>query len=140
MILISAFPLEGTRSADRSCKWRAECVVCGVNYAAESRSGAPNELARKLIAAGVDPGLQVEICYRGAAGHMSYPSLAGAAKWTFEESAHRPLRRVRYRERSWGISFGGGDGQKRGDSSEIDSPPVPSSRTHEIALSPEPAL
>jgi hypothetical protein len=141
--VIFVYPLEDTRTAERPCKWRAECVVDGVDYAAESRSGAPNELARRLIAAGVDPGKPVEIGYRGVAGHMSYPSLGAAAKWTFEEGPSTPLRARVWKDPSERLAALGGKGILGGISSELESEPVPSAAAHENAVfpdtSPEPA-
>jgi hypothetical protein len=136
-IFVSASPLEGTRSADRACKWRAECVVDGDTYAAESRSGAPNELARRLIAAGVDPGRAVEIGYCGVAGHMSYRSLAGAARWTFEEGPSTPLRARAWKDPSERLAALGTKGILGGISPGLESVPVPSDLAHGNAVSPD---
>jgi hypothetical protein len=46
-------PLENTRTPERSSIFEAECEIDGRRYSARSRHGAPNELARVLVSAGL---------------------------------------------------------------------------------------
>ena len=85
-----------TRTPERSCFYEAECEVDGRRYAARSRHGAANELARVLVSAGV-PDQPVEVRHTGLKGCVSYPSLHEMAGWTYEESAGVSLRRVRWK-------------------------------------------
>jgi hypothetical protein len=89
-------PLEDTRTPGRSCVYQAECEVDGRSYSARSRHGAPNELARVLVAAGVSD-QPVEVRQVGIKGCITYRSLHELACWTYEESATVPLRRVRWK-------------------------------------------
>jgi hypothetical protein len=61
-----------------------------------SRHGAPNALARELVAAGI-PDAPIEIRYEGLAGAMRYRSFHAIAGRTFTEG-QSPLRQVPYRE------------------------------------------
>jgi hypothetical protein len=88
--------LEDTRTPQRSCVYEAECEVDGRRYTARSRHGAPDELARVLISAGVAD-QPVEVRQVGIKGCISYPSLNELARWPYQESATVPLRRVRWR-------------------------------------------
>jgi hypothetical protein len=89
-------PLENTRTPERSSIFEAECEVDGRRYSARSRHGAPNELARLLVSAGVAD-QPVEVRHAGIKGCLSWRSLHEMARWTYEESAGVPLRRVRWR-------------------------------------------
>ena len=96
MIRMLEWPLENTRTPERSCFYAAECEVDGQHYSARSRRGAANELARVLVCGGV-PDQPVEIRQVGLKGRISYRSLHELARWTYEESATVSLRRVRWK-------------------------------------------
>jgi hypothetical protein len=97
VILVHCRPLPETRTRNSSAAWLAECEVDGRRFEAKSRHGAPNELARRLVEAGV-PDAPIEIHYDGLAGSMRYRSFHEAARWTFVESQSTPLRRGPFRE------------------------------------------
>jgi hypothetical protein len=103
MIKITEIPLEHTRTPNKSCRWLARCTVGGVDYEASSRRGASTELARVIIAAGVpDQPVEVNDLRPTRPIGATYPStrwrsLHVMAKWTYEESDNRPLRRVPWR-------------------------------------------
>ena len=96
-ILVKAYPLETTRTADGTCFWIAETTVVGRSFSARSKHGAPNELARQLVADGI-PDAPMEIAHAELRGTMSYRSFHAAAKWTYTETAGTPLHRIPYRE------------------------------------------
>lgn len=96
MITMRQRPLEHTRTPERSSVFEAECEVGDQRYSARSRHGAPNELARLLVSAGV-PDQPVEVRQIGIKGCLSWRSLHEMARWTYEESATMPLRRVRWK-------------------------------------------
>ena len=96
MITMRQRPLENTRTPQRSSIFEAECEVDGRRYSDRSRHGAPNELARLLVSAGV-PDQPVEVRHAGIKGCLSWRSLHEMARWTYEESAGVPLRRVRWK-------------------------------------------
>jgi hypothetical protein len=89
-------PLENTRTPERSSIFEAECEVDGRHYSARSRHGAPNELARLLVSAGVAD-QPVEVHHVGIKGCLSWRSLHEMALWTFAEGPGVPLRRVRWK-------------------------------------------
>ena len=93
-------------------------MVEGLVYVARSRHGAPNELARQLVAAGLADRPMVIHC-RGRGGTMTYRSFHGAARWTYTEG-DQPLRRVKYREQPEGVFLGSGTRQKRVSSPAVD--------------------
>jgi hypothetical protein len=95
-ILVKAYPLEATRAADGTCFWIAETTVDGRSFSARSKHGAPNELARQLVADGI-PDAPMEIAHAELRGTMSYRSFHAAAKWAFTEGAKGELRRAPYR-------------------------------------------
>jgi hypothetical protein len=97
VILVHCRPLPETRTRNSSAAWLAECEVDGRRFEAKSRHGAPNELARRLVEAGV-PDAPIEIHYDGLAGSMRYRSFHETARWTFVESQSTPLRRGPFRE------------------------------------------
>jgi hypothetical protein len=66
---------------ERSCVYEAECEIGGQRYSARSRHGAPNELARVLVSAGVAD-QPVEVRHAGIKGCISYRSLHQMARWT----------------------------------------------------------
>jgi hypothetical protein len=109
-IPVTTWPDESTRTPNSACVWIAEATVDGRLYVARSRHGAPNELARQLVAAGVAD-RQMVIRSRGLAGTMTYRSFYAAAGWTYSEG-DQPLRRVRYREQPEGLFLVCGDAQK----------------------------
>jgi hypothetical protein len=84
-------------------------MVDGRTYTARSRHGAPNELARQLVAAGIIH-RPIVIRYCGRAGTMTWRSFHAAAMWTYSEGDH-PLRRVRYKEHPEGLFFRSGNGE-----------------------------
>jgi hypothetical protein len=90
------WPLEATRTPEKSCIFEAECEVDGRRYSAKSRHGAPNELARLLVSVGIAD-QPVEVSHAGIKGYITYRSLHDMARWTFQESAKVPLRRVRWK-------------------------------------------
>jgi hypothetical protein len=89
-------PLENTRTPDRSCVYEAECEVDGRCYSTRSRHGAPNELARVLVSAGI-PDQSVEVRHTDIKGCLCWRSLNEMARWTYAESATGSLRRVRWK-------------------------------------------
>jgi hypothetical protein len=48
---VTTWPEEATRTPNSACIWVAEATIDGRRYAARSRHGAANELARQLVAA-----------------------------------------------------------------------------------------
>jgi hypothetical protein len=113
-------PLENTRTPERSSIFEAECEVDGQRYSARSRHGAPNELARLLVSAGVTD-QPVEVRHAGIKGCLSWRSLHELGGWTYEESAGVPLRKVRWRPLPDFIAAGRGRiAQNRGET----PPPV----------------
>jgi hypothetical protein len=95
--------------------WEASTEIDGKTYSTTSRHGAPQALARVLVAAGIaDQPIAVrsEVCVldTGAEirteqlrGCISYRSLHAMAKWTFTEGAATLLHRVRYQEQPEGV-------------------------------------
>jgi hypothetical protein len=90
-------PLEDSRTAENSCKWLAWTEIAGQCFEARSRRGAPQELARALVAAGV-PDQPVRVEHAELRGHMAYPSLHQMAGVTYVEGRSTILHRARYRE------------------------------------------
>jgi hypothetical protein len=80
-IAVTCRPEEATRTPSSACVWVAEATVDGRTYTARSRHGAPNEAARRLVAAGIGD-RPMAIRYRGLAGTMTWRSLHAAATWT----------------------------------------------------------
>jgi hypothetical protein len=115
MITMRQRPLETTRTADRSSVYEAECEVDGQCYSARSRNGAPNELARLLVAAGI-PDQPVESHHAGIRGWITYRSLHQMARWTYEEGRGMPLRRIRWRAPpDFAAIYGGMKPENRGE-------------------------
>jgi hypothetical protein len=108
-ITVITWPDEATRTPNSACAWVAETMVEGRVYVARSRHGAPNELARQLLAAGLADRPMV-IHYRGRAGTMTWRSFHAAAMWTYSEGDH-PLRRIRHKEQPEGLFLRSGDGE-----------------------------
>ena len=128
-ITVTTWPDEGTRTQNSACAWVAETMVEGRVNVARSRHGAPNELARQLVAAGLADRPMV-ISYRGLAGTMTWRSFHAAATWTYSEG-DQPLRRVRYKERPEGLFLGSGSGQKCVSSPAVDVVEAPPPDGHE---------
>jgi hypothetical protein len=126
---VTCRPLEATRTANSPCTWIAEATIEGHAYIARARHGAPNELARQLVAAGLADRPMV-IRYQGLAGSMTYRSFHAAATWTYGER-DQPLRRVRYRERPEGLFLGSGARQKCVSSTVDGDVEVPPADGHE---------
>jgi hypothetical protein len=90
------WPLEDTRTPERSCVYQAECEIDGRRYSARSRRGAANELARVLVSAEVGD-QPVAVRQVGAKAGIMYRSLHDLARRTYAESATVLLRRVRWK-------------------------------------------
>jgi hypothetical protein len=112
---------------NRGGYWIAECkLVDGRMFSARLRLGASNELARKLVAAGVpDDTMQT---YESGMKGIYYPSFYEAAKWAYREDAHTPLKRIRWTPRPEGLSFGPGKGKSGGVTPEDDEDPLDENR------------
>jgi hypothetical protein len=95
-IAVFCRPLEETRTPSNSCNWLAECQIGGEHFEARSRVGAPNDLARVLVAAGV-PDAPMVVSFEGLCGTTTYRSFHEAAKWTYSEGPATPLRRVPFK-------------------------------------------
>jgi hypothetical protein len=108
-ITVTCWPNEATRTPNSACIWVAEVMVDGRIYTARSRHGAPNELARQLVAAGVIDRPMV-VHYRRLAGTMTWRSFHAAATCTYSEG-DQPLRRVRHKEQPEGLFLRSGDGE-----------------------------
>jgi hypothetical protein len=92
-IQVHCRPLEDTRTPNRPCQWLAECEIDGRYFVARSRHGAVYELARVLVAAGVED-RPLRVTFAGLAGYMTWPSFVKAARWTLTEGVATPLRRT----------------------------------------------
>jgi hypothetical protein len=90
-------PLAETRGPRSPCQWLAECEIDGRRFTARPRNGTVYELARVMVAAGVED-RPLRVTFAGLAGHMTWPSFAAAAKWTRVEGAATPLRRKRWKK------------------------------------------
>jgi hypothetical protein len=116
MIEMRTWPLEETRSPDRPCFWVTETtLVDGRVLQSRSRHGAPNELARTLVDAGL-PDDEVQTYNQHGVKALHYRSLHEMAKRTYREGAGRPLQRARWEPRPEGISFTPRNAQNRGES------------------------
>jgi hypothetical protein len=85
----------GSRTSENSSKWEAVAEIDGVTYRATSRRGAPQELARSLVEAGIAD-QPVEVFTPPLRGHIGYRSLHAMARTTFTEGKTTSLQRVRY--------------------------------------------
>jgi len=128
-ITVTCRPLETTRTANSPCSWIAAATIEDQTYTATARHGAPNELARQLVAAGFAD-RPMGIRYQGLAGSMTYRSFHAAATWTYGER-DQPLRRVRYKERPEGLFLGSGARQKCVSSPVADDVEIPPANRHE---------
>jgi hypothetical protein len=95
-ITVHQRPLEGTRTANRSCKWLGEAIVNGRTYTATSRMAPANDIARQLVADGV-PDAPLQVYTEGMKGCMVWRSFHSAAGYTFEENDRAPVKRRRPR-------------------------------------------
>jgi hypothetical protein len=110
------WPLERTRTPEKSCVFEAECEIDGRRYSARSRHGAPNELARLLVSVGIAD-QPVEVSHAGIRGCITYRSLHDLGRWAYQESAAVPLRRVRWKPPTdVGADIRKRKAQNRGDS------------------------
>lgn len=132
-------PDEATRTANSPCSWIVEATIEDQTYTARARHGAPNELARRLVAAGLTDRRMV-IRYQGLAGSMTYRSFHAAATWTYSEG-NQPLRRVKYREPPEGVFLGSGARQKCVSSPVADGVEMPPADGHKMeAPAPTPEM
>lgn len=104
--------------------WEASTEIDGKTYSTTSRHGAPQALARVLVAAGIaDTPIAVrsEVCVfdNGAEirteqlrGCIRYRSLYAMAKWTFTEGAATLLHRVSFQAQPEGVFSIEAPGQK----------------------------
>jgi hypothetical protein len=95
-VAVHCRPLEETRGPNSSCQWLAECDVDGRRFTARSRQGAVYELARTLVAAGIED-RPLCVTFARVAGEMTWGSFAAAARSTLTEGAATPLRRRGWR-------------------------------------------
>ena len=86
---------EVSYTPQRGAMWIAETVIDGIPYTAQSRNGAPSELARVLVDAGVADDV-MRVYQEGMRGHMEWQSMHQAAGRTFSEGTLTPLRCVKY--------------------------------------------
>src|SRR5215831_405298 len=94
-VIVDQRPLEVTGTASKSCKWVAEAIVNGRTYTATSRMAPANEIARQLIADGVEDA-PMQVYTAGLKGCLIWPSFHKAAGYTFKENAQTPVKRVRW--------------------------------------------
>jgi hypothetical protein len=113
MIEVYQHAEEATRTPENGCYWLTETMIDGQPYAARSRRGAPHELARALVAAGISDQPMIVRSF-GLAGHATYKSLHTMAAYTIEENAGTTPRRVKWREYTGpeGVKEGVGEAQK----------------------------
>ena len=123
MIRVHQRPEERTRSANNGCCWIAEAIVNGILYSARSRHGAPHELARALVAAGI-PDSPMQVMTAGLRGETTYRSFHAMAGYSFKENAQTPLRRARYRPPET-AQEGGPAAPKQGVNAPAGSPAAP---------------
>jgi hypothetical protein len=122
---------QATRTPNSASAWVAETMVEGRVYVVRSRHGAPNELARQLVAAGLADRPMV-MHYLGRAGTTTWRSFHAAAEWTYSEG-DQPLHRVRYREQPEGLFLVYGTGEKcvsSGAADVLEVPPADGRETH----------
>ncbi len=141
MIEVETWADEATRTPNNVCYWVAETVLDdGRRFTARSRHGAPNELARTLVEAGVaDDEMQTYVDLGG--GRMKalhYRSFHGTARWTYSEG-DAPLHRARYVSPESIAAAFAGSGQKGGVSVPGDAKAAGTDSTPEIATTSTPA-
>jgi hypothetical protein len=97
MIAVTLRPLPDTRTPERGCRWLAETVIGSERFEAVRRNGAAYELARVLVAAGIED-QPVEVCQEGPRGYaLRWHSLRRMAQFEIRESATEPVKLIRYR-------------------------------------------
>jgi hypothetical protein len=128
-MIIHQRPLPETRTAENSCAWLASAAVDNVIHTARSRRGAPHELARALVAAGV-PDQQVSVTHEDLRGEMSYPSLHRMADRTYVEGRSTTLHGARYREDERFAASGEGVAEAIG----LPETPAPPTSTNALQL------
>jgi len=96
-IIVHQRPLEDTRTSSKSCKWVGEAIVNGRTYAATSRMAPANDIARQLVADGL-PDAPMQVYSAGLKGCLNWPSFRLAALFTYEETATKSVRMVRWRD------------------------------------------
>lgn len=111
-----------SRTATRGSAWVAETVIGGQRFSARSRSGAPFELARQLVAVGL-PDQPVEIFTQGVRGCVGYRSLHKIATLTIAESATKAVRTAKWSEFSSRVGKTGGERGKDDDREGSDLDP-----------------
>ena len=131
-IIVRQRPLETTRTPNRSCYWLAECEIRGRRYEARSRHGAPNELARQLLAEGVDGDRPMHVLF-GEKVARRWCSVAEPARWTYSEG-DRVLHRQRYTSPENWRAFRPPKAQKGGESLFPVLRDTPEPEVHEFAL------
>jgi len=129
-----AWQCAGCRSPIGGRAALAEAMVEGRVYVTRSRHGAPNELARQLVVAGIADRPMVIYC-RGRAGTTTWRSFHAAAGWTYTEG-DQPLRRVRYRKPPEGVFLVSGTGPKCVSSLAADHVDPPATDAHETRPPP----
>jgi len=93
VIEISQRPLEKLGRAG-GCAYLATATVDGVQWQAQSRSGAANELARLLVENGI-PDQPVRVAQVGLRGWLEHRSLHRMAQRTYSEG-NSPVKQVRW--------------------------------------------
>lgn len=96
VIEITQSPDEVTRTRMRGCRWVAAATMPdGQTLSAASRTGAPQALARALVAAGT-PDAPVRVFSAGLRGYTAYRSLHAMAVWVYREAETKPVHRARF--------------------------------------------
>src|ERR1043166_9665862 len=121
-VVVHQRPLEGTHTANKSCKWVAEAIVNGPTYTATSRMAPANDIARQLVADGV-PDAPMQVYTEGLKGCLVWRSFYSAAGYTFEENDRAPVKRRRPRASQDGQ--GVPTGPKQGVNAPAGSPVAP---------------
>jgi hypothetical protein len=111
MIRMHQWVLPNTRTPNRDSIWCAATTVDGQHYEADSRNGAPNELARSPVAAGM-PDQPVRITHEGLRGDYSSGWLHEMAQWTYSA-----VGRVRWAPGPDRFAFGQRIDEKGGETS-----------------------
>jgi hypothetical protein len=88
-----------SRTPNKGSTWRCTWQIDGVEYSAESRNGAPHNLARILVEAGI-PDQPLTVVTRAEVATSGY---CGGAM-TSRESATQPLHPARYQEPDFGFA------------------------------------
>src|SRR5690348_15804488 len=99
MILVTQYPLEDRRTPKGVCYWVAETTLQhGRSFSVRSKHGAPNELARQLVAACIlDQPIATSDRRRGLKA-LTYRALRRAVNRIYTEGAATLLHRARHQE------------------------------------------